>query len=87
MIGCQQNSNGVLDVINMGLCIFSGPKWEDDTLNKINEVSILLNTYAMFDEYRVASLNKEIRNENNRCYSFLRAKCSRTIYGRHGFIK
>lgn len=76
----QHHSNGDLEGINMGLCIFSGPKWEDDTLNDINEVSILLNTYAMFDEYRVASLNKEIRNENNRRCSFLRAKCPRTIH-------
>ena len=74
------HSNGDLEGINMGLCIFSGPKWEDDTLNNINESSVLLNTYAMFDEYRVGSLNKEIRNENNRGCSFLRTECSRTIY-------
>ena len=54
----RPHSNGGLGGINMGLCIFSGPKWEDDTLNDINEVSILLNTKDMFEERRV-DRNKE----------------------------
>jgi hypothetical protein len=32
----------------MGLCLFSGPTWEEDTLNNINEVSVLLNARGMF---------------------------------------
>ena len=50
---CQPHSNGALDVINMGLCIFSGPKWEDDTLNDLNEVSIVLNACDMAKKYRI----------------------------------
>lgn len=49
----QHHSNGGLGGINMGLCIFSGPKWEDDTLNDINEVSIVLNACDMAKKYRI----------------------------------
>ena len=60
---CPPHSNGDLGGINMGLCIFSGPKWEDDTLNDINEVSILLNTYGVFDEYRIGYSNSNNKNK------------------------
>lgn len=47
----------------MGLCIFSGPKWEDDSLNDINEISVLLNTYDVFDEYRIDYSNADDKNK------------------------
>lgn len=33
----------------MGLCLFSGPTWEEDALNDINETSILLNAQNMLN--------------------------------------
>ena len=36
----------------MGLCLFSGPTWEEDTLNDINETSVLLNAWDMLTERR-----------------------------------
>ena len=41
----------------MGLCIFSGPKWEDDALNDTNETSVLLNATDMFEKYRISCLD------------------------------
>ena len=49
----QLRLNGGLEGINMGLCIFSGPKWENDTLNDLNEVSIILNACDMAKKYRI----------------------------------
>lgn len=46
---------------NVGLDIFGGPKWEEDTLNDINETSMLLNAIDMFDKCRFYS--SRIRNE------------------------
>ena len=60
---CQPHSNGALDVINMGLCIFSGPKWEDDTLNDLNEVSIVLNACDMAKKYRDEAESQNILDE------------------------
>jgi hypothetical protein len=34
----------------MELCLFSGPTWEEDTLNNINEMSVLLNARDMLTE-------------------------------------
>lgn len=34
----------------MGLCLFSGPTWKEDTLNNINEMSVLLNARDMLTE-------------------------------------
>ena len=48
---------------NMGLCIFSGPKWEDDTLNDINETSILLNTNDMFEKCRISCFDYQKKNK------------------------
>lgn len=46
----------------MGLCIFSEPKWENDTL--------ALNTRDMFEEYRISYLN--YNNENKPLQNILR---------------
>ena len=46
----------------MGLCLFSGPTWEEDTLNDINEMSVLLNARDMFMErqrYLKSSINSQ----------------------------
>ena len=46
----------------MGLCLFSGPTWEEDTLNEINEMSVLLNARDMFMErqrYLKSSINSQ----------------------------
>ncbi len=31
----------------MGLCVFSGPSWKDDSLNEINPESVIENAYKM----------------------------------------
>lgn len=36
----------------MGLCFFSGPSWEEDSLNDINETSLLSNARDMLIERR-----------------------------------
>jgi hypothetical protein len=46
----------------MGLCLSSGPTWEEDTLNEINEISVLLNARDMFMErqrYLKSSINSQ----------------------------
>ena len=47
----------------MGLCIFNGPKWEDDSLNEINELSVLLNAKKMAEEYRIGYPDSHNKNK------------------------
>ena len=43
----------------MGLCIFSGPSWEEDSLNELNEISIQSNAEEML-KYSAPWLVKDL---------------------------
>lgn len=52
----------------MGLCIFSGPSWEDDSLNELNENSIQSNVEEMLKysaPWIVNNLYKELSSLPN----------------------
>lgn len=51
----------------MGLCINSGPKWEDDYLNKINFYSMKTNASKMIEE-RLGFLERECVCKTNKQY-------------------